>query len=485
MSQVQQEADITSHPLLPNTRFPLSINGVSVHTERQGVINPATGEVFAQYSVGGREELEAAVESARKAFPDWSRMPLADRQRKVSQLADLLIAHEETFIRLLTLEQGKARAGAEWEIGGCIHWLQEIAKQSLPEKIIRKNAKERVISRHVPLGVIGAITPWNFPLLLALWKVAPALVSGNTVVLKPSPYTPLCTLWFGELAQSILPPGVLNVVAGGNEMGQWLTEHPKVDKISFTGSTATGRQVMKSAALNIKRVTLELGGNDPAIVLPDVDPKAVAKELFWAAFQNSAQFCVATKRLYIHDLIYDEVAEALCEYAAQVKLGNGLDPETQLGPLQNQMQYDKVCELIESTRNAGLRFLAGGEVPNGKGYFVPITLVDNPPDDARCVVEEAFGPVLPLLRYRTIAEVIKRANSTEFGLAASVWGRDLKRAQEVAEQIEAGTVWINQVHIFSPHIPFGGHKQSGLGIENALDGLSEYTNVQTIMSHAL
>lgn len=329
--------------------------------------------------------------------------------------------------------------------------------------------------------MIGAITPWNFPLLLALWKVAPALVSGNTVVVKPSPYTPLCTLWFGELAQTILPPGVLSVVAGGNEMGQWLTEHPHIAKISFTGSTATGRHVLQSAAANIKRVTLELGGNDPAIVLPDADPKEVAKKLFWAAFQNSAQFCVATKRLYIHESIYEEVASELCNYAAHVKLGDGLDPTTQLGPVQNKMQYDKVCELIESSVNSGLRFLAGGSVPRTAGYFIPVTIIDNPPDDARCVVEEAFGPVLPLLRYKTIPEVIDRANNSEFGLGASVWGRDLKQAQEVAQQIQAGTVWINQIHVFSPHIAFGGHKQSGLGIENSLDGLSEYTNTQTIM----
>lgn len=472
-------------PQLPNTRFPLSIAGESVNTHLQSVINPATGEIFAEHSVGGREELDAAVTSAYEAFPTWSQTTLEFRQGKLRELAQVLILQKEKFMRLLTLEQGKPRAGAEWEIGGCIHWLQEIATQSLPDEMVEDDAEGRVITRHVPLGVIGAITPWNFPMLLALWKIAPALLAGNTLVVKPSPYTPLCTLWFGELAQTVLPPGVLNVVAGDNEMGQWLTEHPLVDKISFTGSTATGRLVMKSAASNIKRVTLELGGNDPAIVLPDVDPGSIAKELFWAAFQNSAQFCVATKRLYIHDSIYDEVAQALTEYAARVTLGNGLDPETQLGPLQNKMQYDKVCELIESSKNSGLRFLAGGEVPNSKGYFIPITLIDNPPDDARCVVEEAFGPVLPLLRYHTVDEVIERANNTIYGLAATVWGRDLAHAQAVAQRIQAGTVWINQAHTFSPHIAFGGHKQSGLGIENALHGLSEYTNVQTIMSRAL
>ncbi|WP_244620736.1 aldehyde dehydrogenase family protein [Metapseudomonas lalkuanensis] len=485
MSQVQK----TISSLLagmPSTDFPLSIAGHLVQTPQRGeVINPATGEVLVDYPMAGRQELETAVQCAKAAFASWSGTPWEVRQAKLVELADLIAARQEQFTRLLTLEQGKASSGAEWEIGGCIHWLREVAQQTLPQSVASEGEQGQVLCRHVPLGVVGAITPWNFPLLLAVWKVAPALLTGNTVVVKPSPYTPLCTLWFGELAQRVLPPGVLNIVAGGNELGQWLTEHPDVSKIAFTGSTATGSRVMQSAAGNLKRVTLELGGNDPAIVLPDVDPKSIAEKLFWASFQNSAQFCVATKRLFIHESIYDEVAEALCEYAAGVKIGNGLEADTQLGPLQNQMQYDKVCDLIEDTHRAGLRFLAGGTVVHGNGYFIPITLVDNPPDDARCVVEEAFGPVLPLLKYRDVEEVIARANNTEYGLAASVWGRDLAQAQAIAQRLEAGTVWINQVHQFSPHIAFGGHKQSGLGIENALEGLAEYTNVQTIMGRPL
>ena len=475
-----------SQALLPNTEFPLSIAGRLVQTAQRGeVINPATGEVLVDFPMAGSKELSEAVDSARRAFASWKDVAWQIRQAKLIELAELIEEHQEQFIRLLTLEQGKARAGAEWEIGGSIHWLREVARQTLPETVINQGEQGQAISRHVPLGVVGAITPWNFPLLLAVWKIAPALLTGNTVVVKPSPYTPLCTLWFGELAQRVLPPGVLNVVAGGNELGQWLTEHPDVSKIAFTGSTATGSRVMQSAAGNLKRVTLELGGNDPAIVLPDVDPKTVAEKLFWASFQNSAQFCVATKRLFIHESIYDEVAEALCEYAASVKIGDGLEAGTQLGPLQNKMQYDKVCDLIEESRRAGLKFLAGGTVERGKGYFIPITLIDNPPDNARCVAEEAFGPVLPLLRYHDVEEVIERANNTEYGLAASVWGRDLVQAEAIAQRLEAGTVWINQIHQFSPHIAFGGHKQSGLGIENALEGLGEYTNMQTIMGRPL
>jgi acyl-CoA reductase-like NAD-dependent aldehyde dehydrogenase len=478
MSQIS-----TFAALLPETPFPLSIGGKLLQTHERGqAINPATGTLLCEHSVAGAGDCEDAVRAARDAFAAWRDLPWAERQRRVASLADLIEARQEAFKRLLTLEQGKGSAAAEWEIGGCIYWLREVAGQVLPEQPIRLDAAGTVSTRHVPLGVVAAITPWNFPLLLAVWKIAPALLAGNTLVVKPSPYTPLCTLWFGELAQAVLPPGVLNVIAGGNELGQILTEHPGIDKVSFTGSTATGRRVMQSAASNLKRVTLELGGNDPAIVLPDVeDIDALAQQLFWAAFQNSAQFCVAAKRLYIHESVYERLAQALVDYSAKVTLGNGLDPQTQLGPLQNRMQFDKVSDLLAATRQAGLRVLCGGAPLDKPGYFIPVTLVDNPPDDARCVVEEAFGPVLPLLKYRDIDEVVGRANATEYGLAASVWGTDLKQAQAVARRLQAGTVWINQIHVFSPHIPFGGHKQSGLGIENALDGLAEYTNLQTIM----
>jgi acyl-CoA reductase-like NAD-dependent aldehyde dehydrogenase len=465
------------------TRFPLTIGGKLVQTlDRGQVINPATESVLADYPKASKHEFEAAIAAAKKAFGPWSRRTWAERQPLVAALAELIEERQEDFIRLLTLEQGKPLAGAEWEIGGCIHWLREVAAQQLPESTHDVAGQKSVVSRHVPLGVVAAITPWNFPLLLAVWKIAPALLAGNTVVVKPSPYTPLCTLWFGELAQQVLPPGVLSVVAGGDELGQWLTEHPSVAKVAFTGSTATGRRVMQSAASNLKRVTLELGGNDPGIVLPEVENiEALAEKLFWAAFQNNAQFCVATKRLYIHESIYEPLSKALVAYAATVKVGEGSNPDTQLGPLQNRMQFEKVSDLLLDARTSGLSILCGGEPNTAGGYFVPVTLIDNPPDTSRCVVEEAFGPVLPLLKYSDIDEVIARANACEYGLAASVWGSNLEQAQAVAQRLEAGTVWINQAHIFSPQVPFGGHKQSGLGIENALEGLAEYTNVQTVM----
>jgi acyl-CoA reductase-like NAD-dependent aldehyde dehydrogenase len=275
---------------------------------------------------------------------------------------------------------------------------------------------------------------------------------------------------------------VLNVVSGGDHLGPWLTEHPGINKIAFTGSTATGRRVMQSAATNLKRVTLELGGNDPAIVLPDVDIPATAEKVFWVAFRNSGQFCIAAKRVYVHEEIYDAFSQALISYARTVKVGNGAEEGTKLGPIQNRMQFAKVNDLIASAKKDGLRFLLGGEPQNGPGYFVPVTIIDNPPEDARVVVEEAFGPVLPLLKFRDTDDVIRRANHSDYGLGASVWSRDVEKAKSIAQQLECGNVWINSVQWLSPHAAYGGHKQSGIGVEHALEGLLEYTNTQTIVS---
>jgi acyl-CoA reductase-like NAD-dependent aldehyde dehydrogenase len=471
---------------IPIREFAMSINGRRVTSEDTDLtINPATEQPIASFPLASRQHLDLAVESASAAFLTWRETDIADRRRALEGLADQIEKNYEAFLTLLTTEQGKPRAGAEWEIGGSIHWLREIARQSLPEEVVRDDGESRIVTRYTPIGVIGGITPWNFPLLLAVWKIAPALMAGNTMVLKPSPYTPLCTLWFGELAQNELPPGVLNIVSGGNDLGQWMTEHPGIGKIAFTGSTATGRRVMQSAASNLKRLTLELGGNDPAIVLPDVDPEAIAKDLFWASFQNSSQFCVATKRLYVHEDVYDRLVAALVDYARTVHVDNGLLVDSQLGPLQNRMQYEKVCNLLQDSAAEGHQFLLGGVPVNARGYFIPITLIDNPPDDSRCVVEEAFGPVLPILKYKDVDDVIRRANDTEYGLAASVWSADVEKAQTIARRLEAGTVWINQIHVFGPDIAFGGHKQSGMGIENSLHGLSEYCNMQTIMERPL
>jgi acyl-CoA reductase-like NAD-dependent aldehyde dehydrogenase len=443
--------------------------------------NPATRREIARVPDASKEQLDEAVALARKAFGAWRTTPLSTRQETVRRIGEALERHAEDFMKLLTREQGKPRPGAEWEILGSVAWLKAMATMSPPEETVEDTPDRRVITRHTPLGVVGAIVPWNFPVLLAVWKIAPALIAGNTIVVKPSPFTPLCTLKLGELCRDIVPPGVLNVVTGGDDLGKWMTAHPGIDKISFTGHTDTGRHVMRSAAVNLKRITLELGGNDPAIVLPDVDPKEVAPQLFWAAFQNNAQFCNATKRLYIHEDVYDAVRDALVAYAKTVKVGDGSEPDTQLGPIQNEPQYRKVIEYIDDCRNNGYRFALGGEVDEkAPGWFIPVTLVDNPPEDSRVVREEPFGPILPLLKWRDEEDVIRRANDTEYGLGASVWGRDLDAVQRIGSRLEAGTVWLNEVHQYSPFQAFGGHKQSGIGCENSLHGLLEYTNTQTI-----
>ena len=445
------------------------------------VFNPATGEKIAEVPDATEADLERAIACAGSAYPRWAATPLSERQALVTKLGDVLEAHAEEIMALLTREQGKPRAGAEWEVLGSVAWLRAIAAQSLPDEVLLDDEERRVVTRRTPLGVVGAITPWNFPILLAVWKIAPALVTGNTMVLKPSPFTPLCTLKLGELFNEVLPEGVFNVLSGQDDLGKWMTAHDGIAKIAFTGHTETGKHVMRSAAGSLKRLTLELGGNDPAIVLPDVDPAEVAPKLFWAAFQNNAQFCNSTKRLYIHEDVYDAVRDALVDFAKTVKTGDGAEADTELGPIQNRPQFEKVKEFFADCQNNGHRFAVGGSIEESTGgWFVPVTLVDDPPEDSLIVQEEPFGPILPLLKWRDEDDVVTRANDTRYGLGASVWGKDLDAAQRIGEQIDAGTVWINEVHQYRPDQAFGGHKQSGLGCENGLDGLAEYTNWQTI-----
>lgn len=446
------------------------------------VHNPATGEVVAHAPRGGAAELNAAVAAAKAAFPSWSALSADERGEYVTRFADALDAHRDELARLLTLEQGKPlHTMASAEVDAALFWVREVAQRRLPVERIEEDDQHWVEVHHVPLGVAGAITPWNFPVLLGLWKVAPCLVTGNTMVLKPSPYTPLTSLRFGQIAASVLPPGVLNIVSGGDEIGELLSTHPDVAKISFTGSTATGKRVMASAAANLKRVTLELGGNDAAIVLADADWKSLIPTLFDAAFGNSGQWCIAVKRLYVHSSIHEDFVREFVRYAASKVVGDGMDPRTDLGPIQNTMQYDKLRDLFDDIRTNGYPVALGGEIDVERpGNFVPVTIVDNPPDDSRIVREEPFGPVLPILSFDTTDEVVARANDTEFGLGGSVWGGK-DEAAAVAARLETGTVWVNEIHIHGIDIPFGGHKLSGLGVENGAEGLAAYTNTKTLM----
>ena len=461
----------------------LSIDGELATADTSfDVVNPATGKVLASAPEGTVAHIDSAVAAARRAFPAWSALPWEERQAYISRYADALDAHREELARLLTLEQGKPlHTMATSEVDAAIFWVREVAKRSIPVEVIEDTDEHVVEVHHPPLGVVGAITPWNFPVLLGLWKIAPALLTGNTMVMKPSPWTPLCTLRFGEIAQSVLPPGVLNVVSGGNELGQHMTEHPDIAKISFTGSTATGKKVMASASTNLKTDTLELGGNDAAIILPGTDVQAIVPTLFWACFGNSGQWCIAVKRVYIHSSIYREFVDAFVEYAKDKTVGNGIEPTTDLGPIQNSMQYGKLLDMFADIRANGYTVLLGGEIDESlPGNYVPVTVVDNPPDDSRIVREEPFGPVVPMLSFETVDEVVRRANDTDFGLGGSVWGPP-EQAAEVALRLETGTVWVNEIHVHGIDIPFGGHKLSGMGVENGAEGLQEFTNTKTLM----
>jgi acyl-CoA reductase-like NAD-dependent aldehyde dehydrogenase len=444
------------------------------------VFNPATGAAFAQAPDCSREQLDEAVAAARTAFKPWRDRPIAERQAMVRAAGDALLANADDLARLFTHEQGRPVDAAKQEIQGAAMWLHSVSGMTPPVHVVEDSAAHYIETRYVPLGVICAIAPWNFPVTLAMWKVAPALVAGNTMVLKPSPFTPLCTLKIGELFSAIFPPGVFNVISGGDELGPWMTSHKGFDKISFTGSTATGKRVMESAAKDLKRITLELGGNDAAIVLPDVDLDEVAQKIFFGAFFNSAQICVATKRLYVHADVYDGLRDRLVAIARAVKVGDGAEQGTVLGPIQNKRQYDRVMELMDDARATNLTLIHGADIPDGGGYFVPVTIVDNPPEMSRVVQEEAFGPILPMLKFDDINDVIDRANASEYGLAGAVWSKDTDAAIAIARRMETGTVWINQNLNLRPDTPFAGHKQSGAGIENGMEGMLEYMVPQSL-----
>ena len=462
------------------TDFSMLIDGAPVKAAAtMEVINPATGKAFATCPKAGADDLERAVAAATKAFKSWRNVPVAERQALLRKAGDIVAANADMLASLFTKEQGRPVAMAQQEVLGAANWFHATAALELPVDITEDTDTRRIEVHHVPLGVVCAIVPWNFPVLLASWKIAPALATGNTIVLKPSPYTPLCTLKIAELLRDVFPPGVLNVISGGDELGPMMTAHKGFAKITFTGSTATGKRVMESAARDLKRVTLELGGNDAAIVLGDVDPAKVSEPLFMGAFFNSAQICVATKRLYIHDDIYDAVRDRMVAIAQNAAVGDGGEQGIMFGPVQNKLQYDRVQNLLADARATGLK-MHQGKTPAGDGYFIPLTIVDNPPENARVVTEEAFGPVLPLMRFRDLDEVIDRANATDYGLAGAVWSADIAKAQDVAARLETGTVWINQNLQSTPLTPLTGHKHSGIGSENGVYGLREYTQPKAI-----
>jgi acyl-CoA reductase-like NAD-dependent aldehyde dehydrogenase len=443
------------------------------------VINPATEEPFASCPKADEAQLDAAVAAARTAFPAWAAKSFEDRAAYILRLADALEARIEEFARLLTAEQGKPLDQAAYEVGGSAYVLRAFAGMRIADKILREHDGNLVTEHRTPLGVCVAITPWNFPLVLLMNKLGPCLVTGNTMVAKPAPTTPLTTLLFGELAAEILPPGVFNIICDQNDLGALLSSHPGVDKVAFTGSTATGSKVMASAAGSIKRVTLELGGNDAAIVLDDVPAKLAAEKVYHGAMTNAGQICVAVKRAFVHESIYDDFCDEIAQLADAAIVDDGAKQGTTIGPIQNKMQFERVKALIEDASQRG-KVVAGGAISDRPGYFIPPTIVRDLDDSAPLVCEEQFGPVLPVLKYSSIDEVIARANDSEFGLAGTVWGVDFDRALAVARQIDSGTVWVNQNLAIDPALPFRGSKQSGVGAELGEVGLFEYTQAHVV-----
>ncbi|WP_461175120.1 aldehyde dehydrogenase family protein (plasmid) [Arthrobacter sp. Z1-9] len=474
--------NFTDAPLAPK----LLIDGELVDGDRPPIeiLNPADESVFAHSPSGSPEQLSAAIEAARTAFPAWRDTPVEQRRSALQKISALIQDHQEELAMLLTSEQGKRLSEARSEIGRACLWFKEMAELEVPWDVVVEEDDDRVVrERRVPLGVVAALSPWNFPVTLAMWKVAPALLTGNTVVLKPSPYTPVTNLRIAELIQPVLPRGVLNVVAGDHDLGPQLTSDPRIDRIVFTGSTNTGSAVMRSAAESLASVTLELGGNDAAIVMPDVDIESTAQKVFWMCFTNNAQYCLAAKRVYIHESIYETFAARVVEYARQLRTGNGLDPDIDLGPVAHRDQYDRVCALIDRVSAEGHSFLLRGEIPEGKGFYIAPSIVDNPPDDSEVVAEESFGPIVPFLKFSDVDEVIDRVNASPYGLGGSVWSADLKVASDIAQRIDSGIVWINETQRLTPDFPLSGHKRSGVGVENGLDGVLEYTNVQIISAY--
>lgn len=443
-------------------------------------VNPATGEELWDCPIGTEQDLDDAVDAAKVAFPAWSQTPIERRKELLNKFGDLFNQHTEEFVELLCKESGKPKQFATIEVSMVKGFIEYHCTLDIPTEKFEDEEKT-IYTEYMPLGVCAGIIPWNFPLILSVGKIAPALLTGNTMIIKPSPFTPYTGLKLVELAQEILPPGVLQVVGGNNELGAQMTLHPDIAKISFTGSIPTGKKVMAAAAKTLKRVTLELGGNDASIILPDVDIKKVAPEVVLGAFQNSGQVCVATKRIYIHESIYQPFLQEMVSFTQTLKVGTSDEADVALGPVQNSMQFEKVREFFEDSKAKGYKFAVGEpDVNPAQGFFVKPTIIDNPPDDSRIIQEEPFGPIVPTQPWSDEEEVIARANNTNTGLGACVWGKDVEHATKIARRLEAGSVFVNSWEKPTPQAIFGGHKESGIGGEWGRTGLLAFMNAHVI-----
>jgi acyl-CoA reductase-like NAD-dependent aldehyde dehydrogenase len=445
------------------------------------VINPATATPFARAPDASRAQLDLAVKAARRAFESWRSVSADARRKTLFEFAAAIRSDMQSLAQLLTREQGKPLAASLREIESTAARIEGLLSFELTPETLRSDERGRVVLDYQPLGVVGAIAPWNSPVLLGAQIAAQALVTGNSVILKPSPFTPLATLRLGEIAARTLPRGLFNTLSGGNDLGQWMTEHGGIDKIGFVGSVSTGKRVLASAATsNLKRVSLELGGNDAAIVLADADVDAIAPQLFWSAFANSGQRCMAVKRVLVHESLLDRLGSALARIANQVKVGDGFEPGVELGPVQNRPQFKRVLGLIKDALMRGGRALAGGGALDRPGYFIAPTIITGVAEGTPLVDEEQFGPVVPLLTFTEVEAAVNRANATRFGLGASVWSGNLEHAADIARRLEAGTVWINAHGGAAPDIPFGGFKESGVGRGMGLMGLKSYVEPRVL-----
>lgn len=458
--------------------YALSIDGKNVTTTKSfDVFNPATKELIGKAPIASDDQVRAAITAAKNAQPSWAAKSDDERKAILMQVAKVLEDNTPYLAEWITKEQGKPMSGpgSMFEMQACVGWTQVPASLDLPVEVVFEDETRKDELHRKPLGVVGAIAPWNWPLMIAIWQIIPSLRAGNTVVLKPSEYTTLGTLEMVRIINEVLPAGVLNTIAGGGDVGAQLVASDQIDKIMFTGSTATAKRIIETSGPNMSRLTLECGGNDPAIILPGTDIASKIGDLFWGAFINMGQTCACAKRLYVHENDYDQVVAALDEISGQMPMGNGMQEGIVLGPVQNQMQFDKVRELVDDAAANGAHVIRGGQPMGEDSLFYPITLVGNIDNGSRLVDEEQFGPVLPIIKYKTVEEAIQKANDTPTGLGASVWADDLDNASEVAAQIESGTVWVNQHGTIHPMVPFGGIKSSGYGVEFGVEGLKSVT----------
>lgn len=448
-------------------------------TSTLDVINPATGDTFTSVPRASKEDVMIAVAAAKEAQLLWKHVPEEERRAVVNKIADAIAANAEELAKAVTLEQGKVLDFARMEVQFAEAFCRSLASHEFPVKILEETETTRVEEHRTPLGVVAGIIPWNFPLLIAAYKLSPALVTGNAIILKPAPTTPVSTLILGRIIADIVPKGLVSVIVDNNDLGPTLTSHPDIAKISFTGSTPTGKAIMKSAADTMKRLTLELGGNDAAIVLDDADPKTIAPGIFGSAFINSGQVCIALKRLYVHESIYDELCDEIATLANNAVVGNGMDEGVQFGPVQNKAQYEKVLSYIAAGKAEGT-VIAGGEAPDQPGYVIPLTVIKDLKDGCILVDEEPFGPVLPIVKYSNLDDVIASANNSKMGLGGSVWSSNIERASQVAARLDTGTVWINQHCAFGPQIHMAPAKESGVGAEWGKEGVKEFTACKII-----